>query len=211
MTQLFLTKGSHPRGRGFWKFNTSLLKDLDYVNTIKSEIKETIEQNQNLNPLILWDFLKCHIRGETIAYSSFQSRKRKDRVKELTAQIETLEKELARSDTENVKQLLEKNRKELETIIEYKTAGVMQSSKARWIEHGEKNAKYFFNLERRNYNKKVITKLKRNDGTELNSQRDILKEEESFYTEIFILRTFQNHLKRRIRRSKFVFLLSIYR
>ena len=96
-----------------------------------------------------------------------------------------MEKELASSVTENVKQLLEKNRKELETIIEYKTAGVMLRSKARWIEHGEKNTKYFFNLERQNYNKKVITKLKRNDGTELNSQRDILKEEESFYRNLY--------------------------
>ena len=96
-----------------------------------------------------------------------------------------MEKELASSATENVKQLVEKNRKELETIIEYKTAGVMLRSKARWIEHGEKNTKYFFNLERQNYNKKVITKLKRNDGTELNSQRDILKEEESFYRNLY--------------------------
>ena len=48
---------------------------------MKSKIKENIEQNQNLNPLMLWDFLKCHIRGETIAYASLQSRKRKDREK----------------------------------------------------------------------------------------------------------------------------------
>ena len=61
----------------------------------------------------------------------------------------------------------------------------MLRSKARWIQHGEKNTKYFFNLERRNYNRKFITKLKRNDGTELNSQRDILKEEESFYRNLY--------------------------
>ena len=61
----------------------------------------------------------------------------------------------------------------------------MLRSKARWIQHGEKNTKYFFNLERRNYNKKFITKLKRNDGTEFNSQRDILKEEESFYRNLY--------------------------
>ena len=36
VVQLSWTKGSQPRGRGFWKFNTSLL--IDYVNLIKSEI-----------------------------------------------------------------------------------------------------------------------------------------------------------------------------
>ena len=79
VVQLSWTKGSQPRGRGFWKFNTSLL--IDYVNLIKSEIKGTIEQNQNLDPMLLSDFLKCHIRGTTIAYSSTKSKKKRKREK----------------------------------------------------------------------------------------------------------------------------------
>ena len=33
-------------------------------------------------------------------------------------------------------------------------------SRARWHEHGEKNSKYFFNLEKRNHIKKHIRKLR---------------------------------------------------
>ena len=50
LVQLSLIKENQPRGKGFWKFNSSLLSDMDYVNAIKSEIKET-EQNQNLHAL----------------------------------------------------------------------------------------------------------------------------------------------------------------
>ena len=63
--------------------------------------------------------------------------------------------------------MLELKRKAHENIIEEKTAGSMLRFKARWIEQGEKNTKYFLNLEKRNYNRKVITKLKLEDGTEI--------------------------------------------
>ena len=38
--------------------------------------------------------------------------------------------------------------------------GVMIRSKARWVELGEKNSKYFCGIEKRNYKNKTITKLK---------------------------------------------------
>ena len=40
----------------------------------------------------------------------------------------------------------------------------MFRSKVKWVEQGEKPTKYFFNLEKRNYEKKIITQLKISDG-----------------------------------------------
>ena len=34
-----------------------------------------------------------------------------------------------------------------------KTKGIILRSKAKWVEEGEKNTKYFLNLEKRNQNK----------------------------------------------------------
>ena len=34
--------------------------------------------------------------------------------------------------------------------------GIILRSKAAWVEDGEKNTKYFINLEKRNHNKKYI-------------------------------------------------------
>ena len=49
-------------------------------------------------------------------------------------------------------------KQDIEDIKRIKTEGIMLRSKAKWIEYGEKNSKYFFNLEKRNYNMKYIKK-----------------------------------------------------
>ena len=69
----------------------------------------------------------------------------------------------------------------LKRITEQKVKGAIIRSKARWVEYGEKNTRYFSNLEKRRGEKKNINKLKLNDGTETEDQEVILKGEEKFY------------------------------
>ena len=47
----------------------------------------------------------------------------------------------------------------IEKLYAKKVEGIIVRSRARWHEHGEKNSKYFFNLEKRNHIKKHIRKL----------------------------------------------------
>jgi len=49
--------------------------------------------------------------------------------------------------------------KELQEIYGEKGRGAIFRSKARWTENGEKPTKYFFNLEKTRYEKKVISQL----------------------------------------------------
>ena len=53
--------------------------------------------------------------------------------------------------------LEQKLKKELQEIHEEKGRGAIFRSKARSIENGEKPMKFFFNLERRNYEKTIIS------------------------------------------------------
>ena len=55
----------------------------------------------------------------------------------------------------------------------------------RWIEHGEKPTKYFFNMERRNYTKKTITELIVAGGTTISNDDDILEEIRGFYENLY--------------------------
>ena len=51
----------NPRGRGFWKLNTSLLKEEEYLNLIKTTIYQTKSEYQSdnsVNPALLWDMIK---------------------------------------------------------------------------------------------------------------------------------------------------------
>ena len=67
------------RGKGFWKFNNSLKKNEDYVETIKNVIKSTLrsldEQGVN-NPQARWEFLKYEIRKNYIQFSKTLSKNR---------------------------------------------------------------------------------------------------------------------------------------
>ena len=55
-------------------------------------------------------------------------------------------------DYNNIKEQIEEYNKE-------KAIGAQIRSKADWTEHGERNSKFFLNLEKRNYQTKCITKL----------------------------------------------------
>ena len=57
-------------------------------------------------------------------------------------------------------------KKELQHQYNNKGKGAIFRSKCRWVEEGEKATKYFFNLEKRNYNRKTINEIKlENDET----------------------------------------------
>ena len=47
----------------------------------------------------------------------------------------------------------------MKQMYDKKVEGIIVRSRARWYEHGEKNSKYFFNLEKRNHIRKDIRKL----------------------------------------------------
>ena len=62
--------------------------------------------------------------------------------------------------------------------------GIFIRSRAQYIEENEKCTKYFYDLEKRNYNIKCIKCLKSGDKT-ITDLYEILKEEFKFYSTLF--------------------------
>ena len=73
----------------------------------------------------------------------------------------------------------------MELISGYKTKGCIKRSRARWYSEGEKNSKYFLNLEKRPFNSNTIRLLKKDNDTNITSDKDILNEGKHFYTELY--------------------------
>ena len=71
------------RGKGFWKFNTSLLHDKIYVNMVKQEIQNLMQEYANtdnygnclltVSNQMFFEMFKLRIRGITIPYSAKKS------------------------------------------------------------------------------------------------------------------------------------------
>ena len=52
----------------------------------------------------------------------------------------------------------------------------MFRAKCRWIENGERPTKVFFNLEKSNYNKKIISELRLQDDSITHNETVILEQ-----------------------------------
>lgn len=48
-----------------------------------------------------------------------------------------------------------------------------------------KPTRYFFNLEKRNYNRKTINELRKHDGVEIREEKEILKVIQEFYEDLY--------------------------
>ena len=97
MITLNISLHSNPRGPGFWKLNTSLLADKDYIDLIRLTIQETENEYANdksINPALLWDMIKLKIREKSLSFATAKKRKTSHKQHELEEKIALLEKEL---------------------------------------------------------------------------------------------------------------------
>ena len=124
------------------------------------------------------------IRNLTIPYTKNKARKAREFENTLEKRLETLDNKINANDhTENMESEIKEYeylKNELKRLYEKKAEGAIFRSKVRWIEEGEKLTKYFFNMEKKNFNKKVITELKISEGHVTANASQIMEEIKTF-------------------------------
>ena len=105
-----------------------------------------------------------------------------NKIKHWEEKIQNQQKELYK-EPGNLKALeeLELAKNELNLIIESKTRGAIIRSRVQWFEEGEKNSKYFFNLEKRASNMKTIHRLRLQNDSITEDPVEILNEMKNYY------------------------------
>ena len=129
---------------------------------------------------VFWELMKMEIREKSILFGKQKSRALYQREKEISKRLDYLDTIICNShnllnisDTLNEYEAL---KTELNSIYDCKgIKAAMFQSKCRWIEKGEKPTKYFFNLEKRNCNRKTINEIRSEDGEEIREEKEILK------------------------------------
>ena len=185
------------KGKGFWKFNTSLLNQLDYVEKVKDTIKRVASQynrnhinndnNHDTDDILFWEILKMEIRGMTIKYSSELKKQRERKYKFLEMSIQILEKGLYLAKDE-IKKLYDSYNNQLQELRQGIVKGAIMRSKVQWFEEGERVSKYFCALEKRNFINKTITKLNLGNNIFTEEPSKILDAQKIFYKDLYTSR-----------------------
>ena len=156
----FCTVQNEARGRGYWKFNNSLIQDKEFVGTMKNAILNFLESALSFDdPMMKWEFVKYKCRDLSRKISIEKSRERRLRRVELENRLAELENMITTNPSEEVITEYSNCKSDLETLYNYITVGIIMRSKSNWYEFGEKSSKYFLNLEKRNKTKSHVRKI----------------------------------------------------
>ena len=122
------------------------------------------------------------IRGFTIQYSKRKAKQHRDEEKILHQKVNNLQAKAEKNPHDrNIILELQRVRSHLKIITLTKTKGAILRSKVRWHEEGERNTKYFYNLQKCHHALKTVSKLKVGENSYIEDQFEILEEEKNFY------------------------------
>ena len=166
-------------GKGYWKFNNSLLDDVDFKGKIRSKIIVALEEvNQNTDMMLWWDELKTSFKKISINHSTFLTKERNKMYSALTQQYILAEKLGKLDNMQRVKNRL----KELDFM---RLNGSKIRSRVYLLDNKEQPSTFFYRKELSKGKKKLIRKIIKDDGTICDNNDLISDSFVEFYTSLY--------------------------
>ena len=174
------------RGNGYWKMNTDLLCKREYLDFMNNILEQKILEYIKLKPKVAWENLKKDIKQYSIKFSKQLASQTRERIANLSEEICEMEKSfdvISEADFKHLQNL----KAEFEDINHQFIKGVVFRSGCKWYEEGEKNSKYFYSLEKRNYKAKTCYTLFKDSqhSSTTSDPAEILKLQHNFYQELY--------------------------
>jgi hypothetical protein len=183
----FKHKTTHlERGLSYWKFNDSLLYNTDFVNNMNNCIANYMLENSHMDAQTKWDLCKIKITQFCISFAVNQKLKKKNYYTELQNHLNSAEKDLSNNPHNiQLQTEVESLKRKLETFAYEDARSAHVRSRVKFIEEGEKNTKYFLNLEKARANSKIMDRFKTSMGDTVTSQEEIMAEQVRFYKDVY--------------------------
>ena len=177
------------RGPGTWKFNTLHLKNDHFLEVTRNVITENLNAASQLNIIESWEFTKEKLIKHCKKFAKTAAQAKSKQKLDLTKTIEILNEDLLKDNsTDNRDIIIEAIHNielELESLAQEKVNSAVFRSRAQFVKEGEKNSKYFFSLEKRNFFNKNMRSVRKENGKVIRQQSRILKEQHNFYKELY--------------------------
>ena len=175
-----------PFGPSHWKFNSSLLDDATYIHLITSKYSDWLNEFKDVNDKrVLWDLIKYRIRQVSIKYSKEKARERRARLVEAEQKVTQCDLICNTDPSEKNIYNLETAKYEYELLYDYIVRGNIVRSRINWYENGEKNSKYFLNLETTRSSKTAVRRLFDSKGKITVNPQAIMNELKSYYQNLY--------------------------
>ena len=107
------------------------------------------------------------------------------KIDQIEGKLKACEEKVAEAPSPENLENLEACKTVYEREYDYMVRGSIIRSRARWYEQGERNTKYFLNLENHNKKKSCVRRLLNSDGAEITDANNILDEVHTFYSDLY--------------------------
>ena len=171
-------------GPGYWKCNTSVLSDPQFVSGLEDLWYSTLAVN-NIKDGVWWENCKWKFKKLIIRHSKKLSVKLKKQIKDAEASLRqyiTLSHG-ARNPT-HFQGYMNKIKSYLNDLISQKMQGSIVRSREQILEEYEKPTRYFLRIEKQNAKAKIISEI-RDENIVYTKPNDIMKCCREFYRDLY--------------------------
>ena len=160
------------RGKGVWKLNNSVLKEKKYCDIINETIESAVNMSNSLNPGERWDAIKLQVIKASQSYCRKRASDRKVVLSQLEEYLRKFDDESEMSVSE--RQVYYRTKQDYEDLMDEKVKGALFRSKCQYYNEGERNTKYFYNLEKSRSGAKNVVTLIDDKDIEIKNPKEIL-------------------------------------
>ena len=172
------------RGRGIWKLNSSLLKDEEFCQQVRSFWQSWQLEKPTFPSLsVWWDAGKSRLKRLVRKYSKQKACSRRSRIKSLENTLHHLSRRQSNGD--DVAQLIKEVREELELEHIHAAHGARVRAREQWAEEGETSSAYFLRQEKTRGVRKLFNGILNAQGVVVRSVLAILRVWCLFYVQLF--------------------------
>ena len=191
-----LSATNTPKGEGYWKMNTQILKSVRLQCKIIDLIRTYLNDKSTMkSQFTKYQILKGNIQSTLKLWSIERAKQIHKKKKKLQKQIEqytqTIENQEQKHKWRNAAKELLKTRKTLAHIQQEIAQGAWVRSRAKWDFQADKNTKMYFGLERAYSAKKNISSIRQKNGSITTNPEEITEEFKQFYRNLYTRRPIQ--------------------